>query len=1702
MNKQTNIVPFLAGLMLSVYFLPAIWCADAHANISGAQMATFSATPVNNVESVAPIVMLAMSMDHQYWFKAYNDYSDIDGDAVPERTYKDSFEYYGYFHSRRCYSYNGSLFEIVGVADGTNGHHCLGTLQNTWSGNFLNWATMTRMDVVRKILYGGKRSVDSVSDTVLERAHLPTDAHSFVKYYNGADLLDLMPDDATILTDAANNNNGIDGRLEGITICNTSPEPRNATVRSENSNADPMMRVVIGNFQLWGANERWQCTWRTEQADTLATTGAPEGNSNDPVQSGILARRNDAQTQHALKTPQGNRDHIVRVRVCDENAPGFSLDATENLENCTPYGNDHKPEGHLQRYGLDGRIDFGLMTGSYEKNHSGGVLRKNNGPMTDEVDTATGQFIATSGIIHSLNVVRVWGYRYKDGTYFHDPNPNVTANGNCPFQLTDPQEGQCKSWGNPLSEIYAEALNYLSGGNPTSVFSEGPGTVFKDGQLSSVAWSDPITQQNSCATVFSLAFNASVNSYDNDQTTISIQGGMLNGASQTNVVGTREGFNNRNFFVGSTTGNTNEPGYGQCTAKQVTDFGAITGICPEAPAVEGSYHIAGLAHNARKDGIESIPGETQKVNTFAIALAANVPTIDVPFGGSTNVRILPAYRLLKTQPVPPATVPAGTTDGSGSIVDFKIVQPHTPIGNNQYYAKYYVNWEDSAQGGDYDQDMWGTIEYYADLNANTIRVDTHAVAQSTGLAAQLFGFVISGTTQDGFHAYSGILGANFVDPVPGVPGCTECRASNSDPQPVATPPLPAPQDGVQSYTFRLASGAADVLEPPLYYAAKWGGFEDLDGDGQFNNPQSNAEWDVIDQQGNAAPNGDGVPDNYFFVTNPAALEQSLGKIFENVIERVSSGTAAAVVANDQQGTGAVFQAFYDPVKNDGANSVDWIGSLHALWIDSKGFLREDSDSGGTKGVLDDYQTDKVIELFFDQQAEKSKLRRFSSNQADVFDESGSVELELSELAPIWNAREKLSELSHATIGNQRTYTDTADNGRYIFTWFDADFDRVVDSSFAGSEIVDFVASEIDSTNFRWLDTNTEVDAERLVEWLRGKDDGLTEFRSRKVDYDEDGDTLMDNGQDEIMRLGDIIHSTPVSVAAPAEAYDLLSLDASYAAFREHYRHRRQVVYVGSNDGMVHAFNAGFYNAVNRRFELELSGETRHPLGTELWAYVPKNLLPHLQWLGRKDYTHVYYVDNTVRVFDARIFNPSSTHPGGWGTILVAGMRFGGGTDNTGISLDIDADGQADVKTKSAYVVMDITDPEQPPTLLAELSPPNLQLTTNFPMVVAMSCPQASLNSGCGPDKWYLVFGSGPTSTSTASYVSAGGQNADVFVFDLEQLDSINNGLVKTFTLNEPDVFIGDMIVSDFNLNMKAEVLYFGTVGGPTDPPANANPGSFYRMSLGEGADASAWNPPYEVVTNLDRPIVFRPALTLDEQGRPWVITATGRLLANSDKASDSTQAIFGLRDPTPFFSASGGPPSPSAEQSVDFSTLYDVTPVRVFQDGSVSTDGSTNGSMTFDQLTAQTVNKNGWRRHLRNGASTPAQRNTAGSVVVGGIVFNDAFTPSADLCEADGSSELYGGFFKTGTTIPEGVFGTRCTTTAASCANGVVEAIGSVDLGHGLSAGSSPFIGTQDRPENINLVSQTSTGETVNTEATTLGAIRDGEISWREHRSQ
>jgi len=125
----------------------------AHAVSFSTEATNIANAPLYIGANIPPLVMLDISKDQQLFKKAYNDYSDLDGDGQLETTYKHSIDYYGYFDPYKCYDYStaNSRFE---PSTNTTTKYCT----SKWSGNFLNWVTMSRMDAVRKLLYGGLRN--------------------------------------------------------------------------------------------------------------------------------------------------------------------------------------------------------------------------------------------------------------------------------------------------------------------------------------------------------------------------------------------------------------------------------------------------------------------------------------------------------------------------------------------------------------------------------------------------------------------------------------------------------------------------------------------------------------------------------------------------------------------------------------------------------------------------------------------------------------------------------------------------------------------------------------------------------------------------------------------------------------------------------------------------------------------------------------------------------------------------------------------------------------------------------------------------------------------------------------------------------------------------------------------------------------------------------------------------------------------------------------------------------------------------------------------------------------------------------------------------------------------------------------------------------------------------------------------------------
>ncbi|PTR25467.1 type IV pilus assembly protein PilY1 [Luteibacter sp. OK325] len=1809
---------YLVALAVTAFASTPVAQADAISS-STQRAAAYAIDPPLGIAGAAPLVMINLSRDHQLFYKAYNDFSSLKNNSTIDTTYSNGNTYAGYFDSGKCYTYTTSdgYFKPSSLVDKDN--YC----SNAWSGNFLNWATMTRMDEVRSILYGGFRSTDTADTTILERAYLPTDAHSFAKFYNGTDISQLMPYSASAVAPSTsgqsssyyfdnqglgeNGNNYNLLRLQGVadlsfqvgdqirivagdvnavnpptleapvrflntggysaapvnrvelrvqngmflnmtctdfascltafrsyqtwtitnltrsgvTFCNTTVQG-GSTDRSQTNKAPPLIRGVRGNYALWASNESLQCKWSDENSNLQSGFG--DGflsNGNRSAFSGLASAAENPAKSTGIELN-------ARVQVCVTGLIG--------TESCEQYplssvatDRKYKPTGLLQKYGESGDIKFGLVTPTFDHNASGGVLRAalpeagvNDGNfISNEIDPATGMFTTAKGIISNINALRIYGYAYNSGDNYG------TGNG-CTYQQTGittgsgsgtlVAEGNCSSWGNPMAESYIETLRYLAGKTANTSFASGS----EDSTLglSVVAtWNKPITAANFCAALNVINFNASSLSYDTDA--VAGFDDLSTGksvAAWTDLVGVGEGINGKNWFVGNPTSTYADADKDLCSAKAVANFSGLQGICPESPALKGGYLMAGAAYGAHinrisdlgvdANGSPIVPSTDRtslKVNTFGVQLATNTPQIRVQVPGTSGasaqfVTIIPAYRLV---------LPSGV--GGGALVDFKILSQIADDGTGTARGSFYADWEDSFAGGDYDQDMWGIITYA--ITATQVKITTKPVSASTN-NGQGFGYIIGGTTKDGPHFHSGIYNFSYTDPtlpdiynaagvkvngsgsVNSSGGCTNCQVS----------------DPATTAVYAVGSTSAGTLSDPLLYAAKWGGFradttkpDGTDTPVNDANPLDSSKW-------NNDPANKDTPDNYFLVTNPTDLQKSLDTLFRKILAKVSSGTAAATVAASANGTGVTYQALYEAERTDNnGGRATWIGSLGALWTDSFGLLRVD---GNHNHQLDDYVTDPVVTFSFDAGLQRTIATVYvSTDPAKYVPPAIGTQVELTELATIWNARTLLWDPE--LVNTQRIYgsvfNDT--NGRYIFTWVDANNDGVV----AAKELVPFVydTTGINDTNYRYLNTDSTTEATNIVNWIRGKE--IAGLRSRTVDY---GTDITEQGR--ITRLGDIVNSTPLAVSAPAESYDLLYNDTTYANFRTTYRDRRQVLYVGANDGMVHAFNAGFYNASCQRFEMQptdavctpstptasgntTSTPTAHPLGAEIWGYIPKNLLAHLRWLTDPAYKHTYYVDGSPIAFDAKVFSADTTHVDGWGTILVVPFRLGGGAITVNAQVT-DKDGNAanaNVTSESAYVLMDITNPELPPNVLGEITLPGTW-TTSAPAVVMMR----DATSGT-PNKFYLAIGSGPTDArkvASSQHLRVNVYNVADFInasvpptpaaFDMTNAAS-DGGTAAADALSSS---AGDLIASDFNLDGMAEAVYFGSMLG--DGTSTKFGGHFWRLFTNGDSLAKNWKA-QEMLHLTDAsvgatngmPVTVRPTLGRNARGAPMVYFGTGRLFNSADKATSDTQRIFGLIDTELLPST-----DPQASTKIGLGTLINVTNVNVngstqAVSGLPTGNDALSGVSNFLDL-ASAFNAPGiagWYRNLTtNGTSNPSERVVSAQALLGGLLLTAAYTPGTSICTGLGTSVLYGQNYETGTGDPSGFFGTD-----SKSGNVLV----SSPIGAGLPAPPSLHTGdagATNGGKTVTACTQTSTGAIVCKDVATLNPVTSGESSWRE----
>lgn len=147
-------------------------------------------------------------------------------------------------------------------------------------------------------------------------------------------------------------------------------------------------------------------------------------------------------------------------------------------------------------------------------------------------------------------------------------------------------------------------------------------------------------------------------------------------------------------------------------------------------------------------------------------------------------------------------------------------------------------------------------------------------------------------------------------------------------------------------------------------AAKYGGFDDNNRTGK---PDQTGKWDK---------NGDGVPDTYYEANQGNQLQGALTSAFNDILTRVSSGTAASILNNSEGSGASLLQAVFYPKKTfDNGTEVTWVGELQNLWYYLDPFLqlssiRVDTVSDYKLSLLDDY----VAQFFFDTSTNQTLVR--------------------------------------------------------------------------------------------------------------------------------------------------------------------------------------------------------------------------------------------------------------------------------------------------------------------------------------------------------------------------------------------------------------------------------------------------------------------------------------------------------------------------------------------------------------------------------------------------------------------------------------------------------------------------------------------------------------------------------------------------------
>jgi type IV pilus assembly protein PilY1 len=373
------------------------------------------------------------------------------------------------------------------------------------------------------------------------------------------------------------------------------------------------------------------------------------------------------------------------------------------------------------------------------------------------------------------------------------------------------------------------------------------------------------------------------------------------------------------------------------------------------------------------------------------------------------------------------------------------------------------------------------------------------------------------------------------------------------------------------------------------------------------------------------------------------------------------------------------------------------------------------------------------------------------------------------------------------------------------------------------------------------------DGAKMVGYLRGwtglelnADLSVGSFRDRK--FVEPG-----SGTVSQTILGDTINAKPAFVRNPLFSYGD-AVTPTYTTFKTANALRSPRLYVGANDGYLHAFH----------------GDT----GEEMFAYLPRFLMSGLWVLADSGYKnrHTYFADGSPETAD--VYDSVSSS---WRTILVAGVNSGG----------------------RGYYALDVTDPDAPKGLwefcadstVCTRSHANLGLTYGNPVI----------GKRASDGRWVVVLTSGLNNVGTGD---GGGYFYVLDALDGTILDTIPTAIagVNVGTVTTPS---GLAKIAGFFDNAATDATFRYVYGGD-------QLGNIWRLDVRTTPPTLLHMGTLKDSAGKVQPITTKPLLT-KISGQRILYYGTGRYLGAKDLSDPAThvppdlttawqQSLYALKD--------------------------------------------------------------------------------------------------------------------------------------------------------------------------------------------------------------